>query len=113
VSIRIDTNGPYVVGEKPAPLVYQFLNAAGVVLDLSASYTARFHWRERYGAVTTANATITDAINGKVTYTWVGTEFPTPGQYVGEFWVGNGSNRFASQLLEWDTRASVGVAPTI
>ncbi|SRR6266540_893075 len=113
MSIRIDTSGPFVVGEKPPPIVYQFKDSNGLPIDLSAAYTARFVYREKNGVAITVNATITDVTNGKVTYTWTGSEFPTSGDYFAEFWVGNGSNRFASQLLEWTTRTPVGVVPTI
>ena len=105
--------GPFVTGEKPPPLIYQFLDANGNPINLATAYTARFCYRERDGLPTTANATFADATTGQVQYTWTGNEFPTPGHYYGEFWVGNGSSRFASVLLEFDVRAGVCVAPSI
>jgi BppU N-terminal domain len=108
-SVRI---GPFVIGEKPAPLEYQFQKSDGTPLPI-AGYTVKFIYRERDGAATTANGTLTDGPNGKVTYTWTGSEFATPGHYQSEFWVGNGTNRFASILIEFDVRASVGDVPQI
>lgn len=104
--------GEFVVGEIPAPLTYQFKTSAGVAIDLSG-YTAKFKVQERWGAASELNATVSDAANGKVTRAWDGSEFPSPGEYSAMFWVGNGVNRFASVLITWVTRASVGSVPTV
>lgn len=107
------TTGPFVVGEIPAPLVYQYLDDAGAPIDLTG-YTAKFVYRERDGAPTTGNATVSDAPNGKVQYVWTGTEFPTPGHYRAEFWAGNGGvNKFASVLITFDVRNPVGTVPNV
>lgn len=105
--------GPFVVGERPLPLQYQFLDGDGNPLDLSG-YTAKWLWRELYGAATTRNSTIIDAADGQVQYSWLGDEFPTPGDYIGEFWVGDASSaKFASLLVRWVVRAAVGPVPSI
>lgn len=108
------TIGPFVVGERPAPLVYQFQDANGAPLNLSAGYTAKFTYREVNATSSTeAAATMADAPNGKVQYVWTGIEFPTPGKYVAEFWTGNGTNRFASSLIVFRVRKPVGNVPAI
>lgn len=112
--------GSFTIGEIPAPLEYQFLDSNGAALNFTTggSYTAKFQWGRLVnstalaGAVTAA-AVVTDAANGKVTYSWNGTEFLTPGTYEGMFWVGNGTSRFASIPLTWKTCASVTTPPTI
>jgi hypothetical protein len=107
--------GPFVVGEKPAPLEYQFLDSGGQGMNLGA-YTARFSCIERGGNTVTvdvANAVVTDAATGRVTYTWTGAEFPTPGRYEAELWVGNTTQRFASVLLLFTVRAAVASVPAI
>lgn len=104
--------GPYTVGEKPAPLVYQFLKSDGSPEDLTG-WTARFQYQRSDASAVSVNATVSDPTQGKVTYTWTGTELSTPGTWWCEFWVGNTSNRLASKRLEAVVRASVGTAPAI
>jgi baseplate upper protein BppU len=106
--------GPYVVGELPAPLEYTFLESTGEPKNLTG-YTAKFVTRpaDDPGAVETRNATVSDPTGGVVTYTWDGTEFATPGRHWAELWVGNTTNRVASNRLEYVVRASVGPVPAI
>lgn len=107
--------GPYVVGEIPIPLEYQFLDASGTPINLTG-FVARFQRAEINGGFAspvTVNATVSDAVNGKVTHTWTTADFPYPGRFGGMFFVGNGTNRYASWLITWTTCASVDVPPSI
>lgn len=105
--------GPYTVGEKPAPLVYQFLDHTGAAVDLTG-YTAKFQFhRSDSAAVTVRDAVVTEPSLGKVTYTWTGMEFITPGKWWFEFWVGNTVNLLASKRLDASVRAPVGAPPSI
>lgn len=104
--------GPYTVGEKPAPLVYQFLDSAGAAMDLTG-WTATFHYQRYDGTPEEASATVSDPAAGKVTYTWTGSEFSTPGVWWAEFWAGNTVNLLASKRLEAVVRAPVGTPPLI
>ena len=105
--------GPYVVGEKPAPLEYTFQESDGSAMDLTG-YTAKFIVRPADGTpATTYNASVTNPAGGVVTYTWDGTEFAAPGKHWAELWVGNTTNRYASLRLEYRVRDSVGPVPAI
>lgn len=108
--------GPYVVGEIPPPLEYTFLDSNGVVINLTG-YAVRFQRAEivagNYVEATTVPATLADAVNGKVLYPWTAADFAHPGRYGGMFFVGNGTNRYASWLITWTTCASVDTPPNI
>lgn len=107
--------GPYVVGEIPPPLEYTFLDANGVAINLTG-FTVRFQRAEIDGGfanAVTVNGALSDAVNGKVTYSWIAADFSYPGRYGGMFFVGNGTNRYASWLITWTTCMSVDVPPVI
>lgn len=107
--------GPYVVGEIPPPLEYTFLDSNGVAINLTG-FAVRFQRALIDGVFTNAvtlNGALSDAVNGKVTYTWTAADFPSPGRYGGMFFVGNGVNRYASWLITWTTCASVDIPPNI
>jgi hypothetical protein len=114
MTIQLTSAGnPFVVGEKPAPLVYTFKDSTGAVINLTG-YNAKFSVRELYGvAGALFNAAVTGPTAGEATYTWVGGEYPTPGHYLAEMWVGNGTQRFCSERIEFDVRAPVGSVPSI
>lgn len=106
------TIGPYVIGEKPAPLVYQFLDSSGVAINLTG-FTVKFSYQERDGVAVTANGSLFDGPTGKAQYTFTGNEFATAGRYRAEMWVGNGTNRYASVDINFDVAVPVGTPPAI
>lgn len=110
--------GSFTVGEVPPTLEYQFLDALGAPLSLIGYTTARFNWGLWIGGTpstgsVTDSATVSDALNGRVTHTWDGDEFAVPGRHVGQFFVNNGTNQLASLVVEWQVCAGIGVAPTV
>lgn len=109
---KITLTGPYVIGSKPAPLVYQFLDDTGTAINLTG-YTVKFNYQERFGAAVAANGAVSDAVNGKVSYTFTGNEFATAGHYRAEFWAGNGTSRYVSPDILFDVALPVGTAPSI
>jgi hypothetical protein len=104
--------GPYVVGERPSSLTYQFLNSSGAVIDISG-FTAKLNYQERDGAAVSVNASVSDGPNGKATYAFTGSEFATAGHYRAQFIVGNGTNRFISVDITFDVAVPVGTVPNI
>lgn len=105
--------GPYVVGEKPEPLVYTFTDSDGNPLDLSG-YQVVFEVRRRSSSSPSTYAgTLVDGPTGQVSYTWTGNEWTTAGSYWSEFWVGNGTNRWASWRFQYTVRTPVGAVPAI
>jgi hypothetical protein len=109
----------FKIGEKPFPLVYQFEDETGAGMVISG-YTVKFYVRERdgssasllSGALAGPPPGVQD-VNGWVQYVWQGTEFTTPGHYLAEFWIGNLTNRWASDTIEFPVGAPVGPAPSI
>lgn len=99
--------GPFVAGERPLPLEYQFLDADGDPLNITG-YTVKFVMRERHGLSVTYNGSLLDAANGKVVYTWTGTEMLIAGRWEAEFTVENAGNRFVSLRLVFDVVRPVG-----
>jgi hypothetical protein len=105
--------GPFVVGEKPMTLLYQFQDSNGAPLNLTG-YTAKIMIKERDGAALTRAAVLSGTpTDGTVTYAWQGDEFPTPGSYEARFWVGNLAQRFASVLIEFAVAVNLGAVPNI
>lgn len=106
--------GSYVVGEVPPPLEYQYLDADGNPINLTG-YTGAFQWAEhvqgQFINPQVESAVITDAVTGKVTYTWDGDEFATPGEHAALFFVNNGTNTLASVLITWHVCLGVGTPP--
>jgi BppU N-terminal domain len=102
--------GPFVAGEVPDPLVYQYQKADGSPLPLDG-YSASFCWAERWGPGGQAGASVTDAPQGEVTYTWTGPEVEQPGQYSAQLWVEKaGSPRYASLRIRYQVAAAVCAA---
>lgn len=110
MSVKISE--PYVVGEKPPALAYRFLDSNGVAINVSG-FQATFTYQEQFGAPQTAAAVVSNGPAGEVTLVFTGSEFSTAGHYKARFWAGNGTNRYASTLIEFDVATSIGAVPNI
>jgi len=109
---KVTISEPYVLGEKPSPLDYVFLDANGAVINLTG-FTAKFQWQERDGVASSAAATIPTGSDGRARYTFTGNEFTTAGHYRAAFIVGNGTNRYESVEINFDVSVGVGPMPII
>lgn len=109
---KIQNLGEFTQGEILMPLTHHFTDATGTAINL-LNFQARFLWREQDGIATTANASVTSPAAGEVTYTFTGPEMASPGHYLAEIWVGNGTNRYCSDRFIYTVRAAVGTVPAI
>lgn len=111
------TLGSFVVGEVPAPLEYQFLDADGVAINLTGFTVVTFQWGERvrgqFVNPVVETGTVSDAAQGKVTYVWDGDEFAAPGEHAGIFYVNNGTVQYASILILWQVCLPIGTPPVV
>ena len=99
----IECIGPFVAGERPDPLVYEFLDADGAPIDLTG-YSAQFGYAELWGSpAALRNATVDGST---VVYEWTAADLATPGRYRGELWAADadGTPTYASVALRWDVR---------
>jgi BppU N-terminal domain len=103
--------GPFVAGEIPDPLVYQFQNADGSPIDLQG-YQVQFCFAEQWGGqVREANAQTLDAAQGTVTYDWAATDLALPGRYLAMFWAKKAAQRYyASVPIRFDVAFALCVA---
>lgn len=108
--------GSFVVGEVPATLVYQYLDADGASINLTGYGVIQFQWGlDDHGLITDATVTsgsVADAVTGQVSYAWTGAEFATTGPHAGLFFVNNGNLQLASVLITWQVCASGATPPT-
>lgn len=109
--------GSFVVGEIPLPLDYQFLDASGVPIDLTAFTVVSFNWgsyiQGQFVNPVIELAIVTNPTGGVVTYEWDGDEFAEPGEHVGMFWVNDGQTQYGSILITWQVCLSVGASPIV
>lgn len=109
--------GEFTQGEIPAPLEYTFKDADGNVISLfGGGYNGRVSIRERWTptpVVDNATASVPNDTTGRITYTWSAAAFALPGEYFVHMWVGNGSNRFASEKIRYFVRDATGNVPSI
>ena len=107
--------GEYVGGEKPAPVTIQFTDSNGTNLDTSSgSWVARLVYKVDGADDTTAASDATATVNatGLATFT-PPVALVTSGTYVGRLVIGNGTNRYASELIHWTVADMVGSMPNI
>lgn len=101
--------GPFLEGELPGALSHQFLDDDGVAIDLTG-YSVRFVW-QRVGdsTVTTRNGSLVTAASGIVGYTFVAADLATDGIYKAHWFVGNGTNRYASDPIVYRVKPALAV----
>ncbi len=110
------TIGPYVEGEIPEALVVQFLNSAGQPVEDITGFDVRLVIKDRTladGLGTTLVGSVNDGPNAKAQYVWAAGDLATPAEYVATMWVGNGTRRHASQLIEFTVLTSETAIPAI
>jgi hypothetical protein len=104
--------GDYTAGEIPEPLVVTFTDAAGDAIDLTG-YTARWVYQPVGGTAVTRNAVVTTPASGVTTHTWVAADLEDEGTYNAQMWVGNLTNRYASETFQYRVNDGPGPVPAI
>lgn len=101
--------GPYVRGEVPPPLVYQFQDIDGVKVPITGFHGV-FVLKKTATATAVERAIVLDATESTLTFTWGLTDLDTDGTGSGQFWVGStdGTRKYASEDYEWDVESGVG-----
>ena len=108
--------GPYVAGEIPEPLIIQFFQNDGVTEINLTGYTVNLVLKNATlddGLGATLVGDLADAVAGKARYQWVDGDLDVSAEYVATMWVGNGSTRLASKLIEFTVYTSEVSIPSI
>jgi hypothetical protein len=95
--------GPFFVGERPPALTHTFTDADGNAINLSG-HTIRFVVVGVDDSDDTGmggNGTLETAASGIVSYTFSDADMATEGMFRGQFWAGNGTRRYASDIFEY------------
>ena len=94
------SSGPWKIkkGDRKPELQVQLINAANnAAIDLSAASGVKFYMKNRSTGTLTVNgaaATVTDAANGKVKYSWDADDTTTAGDFLCEFKIDWGSSLY-------------------
>jgi hypothetical protein len=109
------TLGPYRQGEIPPPIVNTFEDSTGAPIDLSG-FTSKLEYK-RWNSSMVVERTPAIAVDqvtnkGRAIWTLVAADLATAGDFWGEWWVGNGTNRYASVKLRWFVEPTIAV-PTV
>lgn len=102
------TIGPYVEGEVPEPIEYQFLDADSAPIDLTG-FTATFSLGYRTTAGQSLDADVSTPDEGRVTYVWRAGDLMA-GHLRAEFVATNGTNTYYSDRMNAVVAAPIEVA---
>ncbi len=97
--------GAFAAGEVPPPLEITFLDFDKNPVELTGFTSRQMNIEEELGVgagtLGTGTIVITDALGGKLEYTWVRADMITVGEYTAQGWVNNGTNYYASDLYTY------------
>ncbi len=107
--------GAFAAGEVPPALEISFVDFDSVVVDLTGFANLQMNIAEELNANTNplglGAIIVSDAPNGKVTYTWVRNDMIDVGEYTAQAWVDDGVNWFASDLYVYSVYDGPGDPP--
>ncbi len=104
--------GVFAAGEIPFPFAHTFNDFQGNPIDLTGfTPTVEAEGPDENGTYGAGSVSVTDAVNGVVTYTWVAGDFVDVGRYELLIWVDDGTNRLASDLVKWEVYDGPGATP--
>jgi hypothetical protein len=106
---------PFPAGEIPVSYEHTYKKADGSVIDLTG-HSPEIKIDGPDEDVDYAQGLLQidgDPTTGQVYYTWTGGEFIDVGKYEMIVWVGNGLNRYGSDLVKWEVYDAPGELPTV
>ncbi len=106
--------GNFAQGEVPPPIEHQFLDFDGNAVDISTGTITFNLVRIPAGLLalgTGAKGLVTDGTDGKANYTWVTNDMNEAGFFQGQMWAAKGTNRYASDVFEYNVYDGPGTAP--
>ncbi len=104
----------FAQGEVPPDLQITFRDFDKVPVPLTGFSNLQMNIQEELGEFVTfgtGTIVVTDAPNGKVTYTWVRADFQPVGDFTAQAWVDNGTKFFGSDLYLYSVYDGPGTPP--
>lgn len=108
--------GPFIAGERPPPWEHQFLDDAGLPLDLTGfAFAVTIHTEGGVDDERPADPGVDPrpASEGWARFDLTADDVDTPGVYVLTMWAGNGTTRLASDPHVMRVNRAAGTAPAV
>lgn len=107
--------GAFAAGEVPPLIEISFVDFDEVVVDLTGFTDLQMNITEELNAnqnpLGTGVIVVSDASNGKVTYTWVRDDMLDAGEYTAQAWVDDSVSYYASDLYIYSVYDGPGDPP--